>query len=88
MSFLVSNLSTYNIYRNTKVSRIDTPNCIFYLLYCEHYEHLRVRHERTDDTIDAEGGGSIPGTGGAGRIRDRSEEYCVNWQRIAILFGL
>ena len=87
VSSLVSNLSTCTIYRNTKVSRIDTPSCRLYLLYCAHYEHLRVRYERTDDTIDAEGGGSIPGTDGAGSIRDRSEEDCVNWQTV-ILFGL
>ena len=76
VSSLVSSLSTCTIYRNTKVSVIDTLSCRFYHLYCALYEHLRVRYERTDDTIDAKGGGSIPGADGAGSIRDRSKGLC------------
>ena len=38
--------------------------------------------------VDAKGGESSPSAGGAGSIRGRSEEDCVNWQRTEILLGL
>ena len=87
VSSLTSDLSTCTIYRNTKVSVIDTPSYRSYLLYCALYGHLCVRYKRTDDTIDTKDG-SIPGADGTRSIRDRSEEDCVNWPRAAILFGL
>ena len=77
MSSLASNLSTCTIYKNTKVSVIDTPSYRSYLLYCALYRHLCVRYKRTDDTIDTKDG-SIPGVDGTRSIRDRSEEDCVN----------
>ena len=59
VSSLVSNLSTCTIYRNTKVCNRHAKLQII-SSHCALYEHLRVRCERTDDTVDAKSGESSP----------------------------
>ena len=81
VSSLVSSLSTCTIYRNTKVSVIDTLSCRFYLLYCVFgMKEQTIRSMRRVEEVFL--------------VLMVLEVYvigakdCVNWQRTAILFRL